>query len=420
MNQATLKKRYGLSTKQLGEIIHSNLAELNNDGQHATLDGSHWSLDDDGVAKLDKILHYVPDLPVQASEPSKNALKIENDELKSKIKELQDCLLKAEATLKQTHQNFKREKQEYEQQLEELTRQVCDTQEGQKNLNENLIRKYKNEADKARYALEYEREKANDKIESLSNMVKELQNRAEENTEKLRKYLDLRNENLRLQTEIAVSGEEQQKLLKDLHAKTDKISKLEDVINTANQANNDNAMVNTLLIKDVNLALQEFLSTISTLQSSIEGHSISEESMDTLTSEIEAVSDRQRKLLGHKRGDDDTSSGVPETEASSEESTDETISEIAEEGPEAQAPEFNEKETAAEVADDSESPVEEDSEVKPAKVEKGKKSAEENKKLDKAIRVLRESQENRMREAKEENERKNKGFFARVASWFVA
>ncbi len=404
MNQTTLRKRYGLTMKQLADVIQSNLAELNKDGEHAMLDGgNHWEIDETGVARLDEFLHYVPNLPIQSTDTSKAALKAENEELKAKVEELEACLLKADKTFRETTQKHKKEKKEYEKQLEELTRQVCDTQEGQKNLNENLIRKYKNAAEKADLTLKYEKEKANDKIASLTKLVEELQSREKDYNEKLRKFLELRNEYLKLQTEMTVSGEEQQKLLKDLREKNDYISKLEDVINTAKQTNNDNAMVNSLLVKDVNFAMKEIISVISTLQTSVEDHAIEEDVKNNLTNEIDAVSNRQRKLLAH----------------------DELLHEETEEVEESQVEENVEQEAPMDDVSREEEPQNESNDDSPCEVKtkatKGpEKLKEENAPLEAAINVLRQNQEKEIEEVQAENERKKKGILSRVASWFLA
>ena len=413
MNQTALKKRYGLTMKQLSEAIQANLAEFNQDGEHAVMDGSnHWELDEIGVARLDEYLHYVPDLPAPANDTSKAALKAENEQLKAKIEEMTECILKAEKKFKETTQKHNREKKEYEKQLEELTRQVCDTQEGQKNLQDNLIRKYKNAAEKANLTLKYEQEKANDKIASQDKLIKELQSREEDYNDKLRKFLDLRNEYLKLQTEMTISDEEQQKLLKDLREKNDYISKLEDVIHSAKQTNNDNAMVNSLLVKDVNFAMKGIISIISTLQNSVEDHGIDSDVKINLTNEIDAVSNRQRKLLSQGNEELAQESEAVEEEAPAE---DDVAPETAEATEAAQDDSTKEKAEAPV----NEAPAPELVAVAP-KAKGPEKLKEENEPLDAAINVLRQSQEKEIEKIQVENERKSKGILSKVASWFLA
>ena len=407
MNQTALKKRYGLTAKQLSEALQLHIKELNSDGDHAVSANGHWNLDEIGVSRLDKLLHYVPDLPVQASDTSKNALKAENEELKAQVAELKDCILKAEKNFKEVTDAHAVEKQEYEKQLEELTKQVCDTQEGQKFLNGGLIRKYQNEADKAKTALKYEKEKSKDKIASLTKMVEELQSREEDYNKKLNNFVALRNDCLKLQTEMAISGEEQQKLLKELREKNDYISKLEDIVNVAKETNIDNTAVNTLLIKDVNLAIREFLSSITALQSSVCEHAISDDSGESLSKEIEAVSERQRRLSGQDSSEDKASE---DSEA-------------------AQAEEINNPvETETETMNEADSDVWESpnaspvaNSIEPAETVKGaNKLKTDNAPRDTAIDLLRQNQERLREEVREENALKEKGFFARVASWFIA
>ncbi len=403
MNQTVLKKRYGLNSKQLIEVLQSNLSELNQDGEHVVIEGTHCNLDEVAVERLDALLHYVPDLPAQSADTSKNALKAENEELKAQVEELKECLIKADATLKETIKNHRQEKKEYEKQLEELTQQVCFAQEGQKNLSDNLIRKFKNEADKAKTALEYEKEKAKDKEAALTKMVDELQSREKDYNEKLKKHLELRNECLKLQTEMTISGEEQQKLLRNLQEKNEYISNLEDLLNNTKATNKDYAMTNSLLIKDVNLAMKDFINVISNLQSSVEDHAISSESKKALVSEIEMVSNRQRRMMGG------------EEEVPQEEPAEQAVENVK---GEEESQEWVHTEDTANIDTQEEAviiPLEDKSKVKG----EAKLSAE-NESLDNAIAVLRQSQEKQREEAKAENERKEKGIFARVASWFIA
>lgn len=407
MTQVTLKKRYGLNNKQLIEALQNSLPELNKDGEHAVVEGNHWTLDDVAVERLDEIMHYMPDLPVQTTDNSKNALKAENDDLKAKVETLQDCLLKAEATLKQTIETHNKEKQDYENQLEELTRQVYATQEGQKNISDSLIRKYKSEADKANMALEYEKQKAEDKIATQTRLIDELQSREQDYNEKLGKFLELRNEYLKLQTEMTVSGEEQQKLLRNLREKNDYISKLEDVINTAKATNNDNAMANSLLVKDVNSALSNFITIISSLQESVTSHAISSDSKKALVSKIESVSNRQRKMMGYNDAPAET-----EEEAAIEENADansvNTADEASQEVPQETAQAPKQPETTPEVSEEKSS-------------EKGpERFVKDNVPRDAAIDTLRKSQEKLREEILADNELRKKGLLARVASWFLA
>lgn len=400
MTQVTLKKRYGLNNKQLTEALQNSLPELNKDGEHAVVEENHWTLDDIAVERLDEIMHYMPALPAHTTDNSNNALKAENDDLKAKVETLQDCLLKAEATLKQTIET-------YENQLEELTRQVYATQEGQKNISDSLIRKYKSEADKANMALEYEKQKAKDKIATQTRLIDELQSREQDYNEKLGKFLELRNEYLKLQTEMTVSDEEQQKLLRNLREKNDYISKLEDVINTAKATNNDNAMANSLLVKDVNSALSDFISIISSLQESVTSHAISSDSKKTLVSEIESVSNRQRKMMGYNDAPAET-----EAEAVIEENADansvNTADEASQEMPQETAQAPKQPETTPEVSEEK-------------SCEKGpERFVKDNVPRDAAIDTLRKSQEKLRNEILADNELRKKGLLARVASWFLA
>ena len=408
MNQTALKKRYGLTTKQFTDVLQNNLPELNKDGEHAVLDGNHWILDEVGVSRLDEMLHYVPDLPIQSTDTSKNALKAENEELKSKVEELQEYLIKAEATLDETLKKHKSEKKDYENQLEELTKQIYATQEGQKNLSDNLIRKYKNDAEKANASLEYERAKSKDKIESQAKMIEELQSREKDYIEKLKKYLELRNEHLRLQNEITVSSEEQQKLLRQLGEKNEYVSQIEDVLNNAKATNKDYSMVNTLLIKDINTAMTEILNVITNLQNSVDNHAISSEAKKALVNEIEKVSNRQRRMMGYEEE-------TPQ-EAPAEEAEDTTATEAKENTEEAQKGAQAEKIPEENVLDGAVViPLDE---KRKAKGEA--KLLADNESLDTAIAVLRESQDKQWEEVKTENENKKKGLLARVASWFIA
>ena len=408
MNQTALKKRYGLTTKQFTDVLQNNLPELNKDGEHAVLDGNHWILDEVGVSRLDEMLHYVPDLPIQSTDTSKNALKAENEELKSKVEELQEYLIKAEATLDETLKKHKSEKKDYENQLEELTKQIYATQEGQKNLSDNLIRKYKNDAEKANASLEYERAKSKDKIESQAKMIEELQSREKDYIEKLKKYLELRNEHLRLQNEITVSSEEQQKLLRQLGEKNEYVSQIEDVLNNAKATNKDYSMANTLLIKDINTAMTEILNVITNLQNSVDNHAISSEAKKALVNEIEKVSNRQRRMMGYEE--------EPHQEAPAEEAKDTTATEAKENTEEAQKGAQAEKIPEENVLDGAVViPLDE---KRKAKGEA--KLLADNESLDTAIAVLRESQDKQWEEVKNENENKKKGLLARVASWFIA
>ena len=408
MNQTALKKRYGLTTKQFTDVLQNNLPELNKDGEHAVLDGNHWILDEVGVSRLDEMLHYVPDLPIQSTDTSKNALKAENEELKSKVEELQEYLIKAEATLDETLKKHKSEKKDYENQLEELTKQIYATQEGQKNLSDNLIRKYKNDAEKANASLEYERAKSKDKIESQAKMIEELQSREKDYIEKLKKYLELRNEHLRLQNEITVSSEEQQKLLRQLGEKNEYVSQIEDVLNNAKATNKDYSMANTLLIKDINTAMAEILNVITNLQNSVDNHAISSEAKKALVNEIEKVSNRQRRMMGYEEE-------TPQ-EAPAEEAEDTTATEAKENTEEAQKGAQAEKIPEENVLDGAVViPLDE---KRKAKGEA--KLLADNESLDTAIAVLRESQDKQWEEVKTENENKKKGLLARVASWFIA
>ena len=408
MNQTALKKRYGLTTKQFTDVLQNNLPELNKDGEHAVLDGNHWILDEVGVSRLDEMLHYVPDLPIQSTDTSKNALKAENEELKSKVEELQEYLIKAEATLDETLKKHKSEKKDYENQLEELTKQIYATQEGQKNLSDNLIRKYKNDAEKANASLEYERAKSKDKIESQAKMIEELQSREKDYIEKLKKYLELRNEHLRLQNEITVSSEEQQKLLRQLGEKNEYVSQIEDVLNNAKATNKDYSMANTLLIKDINTAMTEILNVITNLQNSVDNHAISSEAKKALVNEIEKVSNRQRRMMGYE---EETPQETP-----AEEAEDTTATEAKENTEEAQKGAQAEKIPEENVLDGAVViPLDE---KRKAKGEA--KLLADNESLDTAIAVLRESQDKQWEEVKTENENKKKGLLARVASWFIA
>lgn len=408
MNQTALKKRYGLTTKQFTDVLQNNLPELNKDGEHAVLDGNHWILDEVGVSRLDEMLHYVPDLPIQSTDTSKNALKAENEELKSKVEELQEYLIKAEATLDETLKKHKSEKKDYENQLEELTKQIYATQEGQKNLSDNLIRKYKNDAEKANASLEYERAKSKDKIESQAKMIEELQSREKDYIEKLKKYLELRNEHLRLQNEITVSSEEQQKLLRQLGEKNEYVSQIEDVLNNAKATNKDYSMANTLLIKDINTAMTEILNVITNLQNSVDNHAISSEAKKALVNEIEKVSNRQRRMMGYE---EETPQETP-----AEEAEDTTATEAKENTEEAQEGAQVEKIPEENVLDGAVViPLDE---KRKAKGEA--KLLADNESLDTAIAVLRESQDKQWEEVKTENENKKKGLLARVASWFIA
>ncbi|MBO6293233.1 MAG: hypothetical protein J6N51_13420 [Selenomonas sp.] len=408
MNQTALKKRYGLTTKQFTDVLQNNLPELNKDGEHAVLDGNHWILDEVGVSRLDEMLHYVPDLPIQSTDTSKNALKAENEELKSKVEELQEYLIKAEATLDETLKKHKSEKKDYENQLEELTKQIYATQEGQKNLSDNLIRKYKNDAEKANASLEYERAKSKDKIESQAKMIEELQSREKDYIEKLKKYLELRNEHLRLQNEITVSSEEQQKLLRQLGEKNEYVSQIEDVLNNAKATNKDYSMANTLLIKDINTAMTEILNVITNLQNSVDNHAISSEAKKALVNEIEKVSNRQRRMMGYE---EETPQETPAEEAEDTTATEaKENTEEAQEGAQAEKiPEENVLDGAVVI------PL---NEKRKAKGEA--KLLADNESLDTAIAVLRESQDKQWEEVKTENENKKKGLLARVASWFIA
>ena len=408
MNQTALKKRYGLTTKQFTDVLQNNLPELNKDGEHAVLDGNHWILDEVGVSRLDEMLHYVPDLPIQSTDTSKNALKAENEELKSKVEELQEYLIKAEATLDETLKKHKSEKKDYENQLEELTKQIYATQEGQKNLSDNLIRKYKNDAEKANASLEYERAKSKDKIESQAKMIEELQSREKDYIEKLKKYLELRNEHLRLQNEITVSSEEQQKLLRQLGEKNEYVSQIEDVLNNAKATNKDYSMANTLLIKDINTAMTEILNVITNLQNSVDNHAISSEAKKALVNEIEKVSNRQRRMMGYE---EETPQETPAEEAEDTTATEaKENTEEAQEGTQAEKiPEENVLDGAVVI------PL---NEKRKAKGEA--KLLADNESLDTAIAVLRESQDKQWEEVKTENENKKKGLLARVASWFIA
>ena len=408
MNQTALKKRYGLTTKQFTDVLQNNLPELNKDGEHAVLDGNHWILDEVGVSRLDEMLHYVPDLPIQSTDTSKNALKAENEELKSKVEELQEYLIKAEATLDETLKKHKSEKKDYENQLEELTKQIYATQEGQKNLSDNLIRKYKNDAEKANASLEYERAKSKDKIESQAKMIEELQSREKDYIEKLKKYLELRNEHLRLQNEITVSSEEQQKLLRQLGEKNEYVSQIEDVLNNAKATNKDYSMANTLLIKDINTAMTEILNVITNLQNSVDNHAISSEAKKALVNEIEKVSNRQRRMMGYE---EETPQETPAEEAEDTTATEaKENTEEAQEGAQAEKiPEENVLDGAVVIPLD---------EKRKAKGEA--KLLADNESLDTAIAVLRESQDKQWEEVKTENENKKKGLLARVASWFIA
>ena len=234
-------------------------------------------------------------------------------------------------------------------------------------------------------------------------MVDELQSREKDYNEKLKKYLELRNECLKLQTEMTVSGEEQQKLLRNLQEKNEYISNLEDLLNNTKATNKDYAMTNSLLIKDVNLAMKDFINVISNLQSSVEDHAISSESKKALVSEIETVSNRQRRMMGG------------EEEVPQEEPAEQAVENVK---GEEESQEWVQTEDTANIDTQEEAvivPLEDKSKVKG----EAKLSAE-NESLDNAIAVLRQSQEKQREEVQAENERKEKGIFARVASWFIA
>ena len=412
MNQTALKKRYGISnSKQLVEYIQCNLEVLNQDGEHAVIENGHWVLDDVGVARMDDLLHFADGEPVPDN--SKQALKTENEELKSKIEELKACLLKAEDTLKTTNEAHKKEKRDFERQLDELTRQIFDNSEGQKNLNENLIRKYQTEAAKSKKTLEYERQSSKEKIENLSKMVKELQDREKSYNERIGKNNDLRNTIVRLQTELTISGEEQQKLLRDLHEKEAYIYKLEDVINKAKETNNDSAIENSLLTQDIHATAKALLAIVSNLQNSLDEHSTSEDKPKTLAAEINAVSERQRKLAGET---------LPEEEAAD---TAEVAEDVQNEAV-AMAEETTEQEYDSESPNEA-IPVEAQAAETLSDAMETKNDTkgvnrlkEENPPRDTSLDFLRESQEKMMEEIRAEKEAEKKGFFSKVASFFFA
>lgn len=427
MNQTQLKKRYGLTSKQLVESIQANLDDLNQDGiPHARIENGHWVLDDTAVETFDKILHYVPDLPVQSTD-SKLFLKTENEELKAQNKELRDYLLKANQTLEETKANYRNKEKEYERQLEDLTKQVYDTQAGQKNINENLIRKYKIDAENAKKSLEYEREKSRDKIDKLNKLVNELQVREKNSAEQLKKFYEFRAQYVALQTQLTMSGEEQQKLLNDLREKNEYISRLEDLVNKAKDTNINNEITNTSLIKDVNFALKDIISVISTLQSSIDEHTISEDAPRSLNTEIETVSERQRRLMAGRIAQAQTEEDVEKEgakgdapqEAPEDVSATEAQAEIKE-TVEVQISEGNTPVAGEDVSTETDALEEASSDNKVVSFKGAKKLKEDNEHRDEAINVLRSNQEKMLEEIQAENENQNKGILAKIASYFLS
>lgn len=383
MNQIELTKRYGITIEELKDALHAHLEAINQDGEHAAFKDGHLAIDNTGLSRLDELLHF---------QPKKTPLELENEELKSRLGKMEEYL----ANARKAYDEHMKEKQEYERQLEELTRQASDAQEGQKNLSDNLIQKYKSSAEKARMALEYEKERSKDKIETLTRTVEEFKAREKDFEEKMKKHIELRTEYLKLQTEMTISGEEQQRLLKDLREKTEYISDLEDVINSAKETNSSNAMENAMLVKDAGIAIKKIASALSSLQESLGEHVISKNAKEALQSEIEMASDRQRKLMG-----------IPAKQQKQEQENGASTEEAKEAQPASQ-------ETGAE--EDAEKAAPKTATVIPFH----KEPQAEKEPRETAIDTLRQTQQKLREEVQAENELKKKGFFSRVASWFMA
>ena len=213
MNVSELATRYELSTKQIRQVLKENYVDINATGTNAECHKHEWSVNEEGVAWLDKYLNYQDHTKEDecSADASSNdseliAANAQLKMLRAQVDELKDAL--QEETLH--HKNLQSE-------YDALQNKFLSAQEGKDSANSILIRKYKAEAEAKNKEVALLKERLESIIDSKNKTYDEQQARIQELLSRLAEQQDIMSEKLKADVRATEAKKNEERLYVELN-----------------------------------------------------------------------------------------------------------------------------------------------------------------------------------------------------------
>lgn len=259
MNISDIKKRYGLkNADEARRLLRDNLKAINSNGEHAVKSDSRvWTVDEEGIQILDEIVSRRDE-----SEDDKDAhilaLTKEKAILQNQVDALKDKVSEVAGQARQEHENF-----------EKLSEEFMEFQNKHGAINQTLIYKNRQNVEALQSSLSRLKSEYNENNKAKSSRIAELEERVAKLTDDLSRMNEIEAQSLETKTALYKSRSEQDKLLRDLQDREDKISELMDELGRTRDSIKDSHDNAHILSSDVQHQIGVLQTVVNQLQNTL-------------------------------------------------------------------------------------------------------------------------------------------------------